>query len=417
MVLLIITTDEDMEITSEADLGVEVTPSLHKCPLTYHGKEHYMCTSILEAVISTNNHLLLCTVMKEFTKRTGHLLEKQDCLRELPAKIYERQVYGQDVFRQQALILNWNILCTFCRNLIRHSKVKPSYCGKILWSLARTQAAGYYIRESSQRTVQTFMRNSIFPLHEPVVGSYDNRKAALFKRWEAFKRPKCIMPPIYTPLVHSGDVVGFQKTTKDKVTFKSLPQKIASSRHFERVKDIVQSENYALNHDERDPTMQSNWLYYCVMFDPTVSPEAADQGYIGATNRDLVTRWKEHTGPKGKHDEMLIHYNLALVSQYARQRGEDISKYVAVFALGTTTDESALRATEGELIRESFRGGFGVTNMQYGMNSKQSSAKQQPRRKIPIHQKSRTLMKKTIGRLHGLPKHTLSKHTILWHRN
>ena len=163
---------------------------------------------------------------------------------------------------------------------------------------------------------------------------------------------------------------------------------------FKWVKEIVQNGSYALNHYETDPTRKSNWLYYCVMFDPTVSPEAADQGYIGKTTRGLVTRWKEHARPKGKRDDMLIHYNLALVSKYARQRREDLSEYVAVFALGTTTDESALAKTEGRLRRKSFSDGFGVTNMKYGMNCKQSSAKQQQRAKIPIDQKSRTPMKK-----------------------
>ena len=72
------------------------------------------------------------------------------------------------------------------------------------------------------------------------------------------------------------------------------------------------------------------------MFDPTVSPEAADQGYIGETERSLVQRWKEHVG--GGHS--LVHYNLTLVNQYAQQRGEKLSDYVAVFALGSTTKET-----------------------------------------------------------------------------
>ena len=93
---------------------------------------------------------------------------------------------------------------------------------------------------------------------------------------------------------------------------------------------------------------------------------------------------------------------------YARQRGEDLSEYVAVFALGTTTDESVLATTEGRLIRKSFSDGFGVTNMKYGMNCKQSSAKRQQRAKIPLDQKSRTPMKKTTGLPHIRLFHRLS---------
>jgi len=107
------------------------------------------------------------------------------------------------------------------------------------------------------------------------------------------------------------------------------------------------------------------------MFDPTVSPEAADQGYIGMTTRDPVTKWKEHVGLK---DDSVIEYNLALVSQYAQLRGEDLSEYVAVFALGTT-DTSKLGRVKGGLIRETSEGGFSVGNMKYGMNDKRAAQK------------------------------------------
>jgi len=350
----------------------------------------------------------IATVLKEFTRRAGCLLEKQDCLRKLPAEIYNSQVYGQEIYRQQALILDFNILQTFCNNLMSHFNAEPSTCGKILQRLAWEafkhkamciQATEYYLHVPTQSTMQTLTRISIWPLHESVVSSYDDRKVALSQRWEAANHPKCTMPPIYIPIPRTY-CRGFLKITEDKVAFvtsDTIPREIAASRHFKWVKEIVQNGSYALNHDVRAPTRKSNWLYYCVMVDPTVSPEAADQGYIGMTTRDLVTRWKEHTGPKGERDEMLIHYNLSLVSEYARQRGKDLSEYVAVFALGTTTDESALATTEGRLIRKSFSDGFGVTNMKYGMNCKQSSAKQQQQTKIPIDQKSRTPMKKTTG--------------------
>ena len=237
------------------------------------------------------------------------------------------------------------------------------------------QAADYYIHRPG-KGLQMLTQISIWPLHEPVVRSYDDRKTALSRRWEAAESPKSTMPPIYTPRVHSGKLVGFRKLTKHKETLKvdlcSIPYKIAHSRHYERVKEIVQSENYDLNHDERDPTRESNWLHYCVMFDPTVSPEAADQGYIGETTKDLVTRWKELVRLQNKQ---VVEYNLALVSEYARQRGEDISKYVAVFALGTTDDSAALGKIKGKLIRETTEEGFGVGNMKYGMNNKQVAQK------------------------------------------
>lgn len=78
---------------------------------------------------------------------------------------------------------------------------------------------------------------------------------------------------------------------------------------------ITDSEEYCLYPAETDPSKKSNWIYYCVMFDLTVSSEAADKGYIGETERSLETRWKEHVGSKGKPS--LFHYNLSLINQYA----------------------------------------------------------------------------------------------------
>ena len=361
--------------------------------------------------------LCIATVQHQFTTRADHLLEKQYCLRKLPDCIYNSQVYGQDIYRQQALVLNVNILRTFCHNLVRYYKVNPSDCGTILWRLVQEafdpevtciQAADCYlhipyqsriqtltrisfwpqhepvvssdcypyISYQSRMQTQTLTRISIWPLHEPVVSSYDDRKVALIQRWEDAECPKSIMPPIYTPLVQedSGEVISFLKTTGDKGTQEvkrdSIPHNITGSRHFARVKGIVRSEKYHLNHCLLDPTRKSNWLYYCVMFDPTVSTEAADQGYIGKTRRDPVTRWKEHVRLK---DKSVIEYNLALVSEYARLRGEDLSEYVAVFALGTTAASSTLGTVKGELIRETSEGSFTVGNMKYGMNDKRAA--------------------------------------------
>ena len=336
-----------------ADLGVRLNSNIFpEERLTRYGKEllHILYTRIVLAIIRSYSGMELCTatVQQQSTTRAGHLHVTQDYLRELSDWRYNSQVYGQDIYRQQALVLNFNILCTFCHNLVRYYKVNPSDCGTILWKLALEafdpedtciQAADYYPYISYRSSTQTLTQISIWLLHEPVVSSYDDRKVALSQRWEDAKCPKCIMPPIYTPLGldDSGEVISFLKTTGDKgakkVKLDSIPHNITGSRHFRRLMRILQSEKYDLNHYETDPTRNSNWLYYCVMFDPTVYSEAADQGYIGMTRRDLVTRWKEHVRVK---DKSVIEYNLALVSEYARLRGENLSEYVAVFALGTT---------------------------------------------------------------------------------
>lgn len=106
--------------------------------------------------------------------------------------------------------------------------------------------------------------------------------------------------------------------------------------------------------------------------DPTVYPEAADQGYIGRTSQSLEARTKQHAR---SGENMIIHYNLALISQFAHQREEDLSEYVAVFALGTTHDSKEVKGSklckevEARLIRESLED-CSVTNMKFGMNSK-----------------------------------------------
>ena len=297
---------------------------------------------------------------------------------DLPVLKYQRQVYGQDIFRQQGLILNFNILRTFCNNVMKYFKLEPHQCCDLLRRITKEaldpegtciQAAHWYKDLLYKDQPEILTRISVWPLHEPVLSSYSDRKEALSKRCEAHKGPKSDVPEIiiYT-LRCRGE--GPWRTQKAR----TVPTKLRDSRHFKRVMDIVQTkrEEYGLCHDETDPFKKSNWVYYCVMFDPTVSPEAADQGYIGETERSLVERWKEHVGSKGKHDDSLVHYNLTLVNQYAQQRGEQLSDYVAVFALGSTSKETR-KDVEGKLIRESLEGGFSVTNMKYGMNGKQGA--------------------------------------------
>ena len=231
------------------------------------------------------------------------------------------------------------------------------------------QAAHRYEDLPYKGVPQTLTRISVWPLHEPVLSSYDDRKEALSKRCEVHKGPKSDVPEI---IIYSLRCPGEDPWHTQEG--RPVPTKLRDSRHFKRVMDIVQTkrEEYGLCHDETDPSKKSNWIYYCVMLDPTVSPEAADQGYIGETERSLVERWKEHVGSKGKHDDSLVHYNLTLVNQYAQQRGEQLSDYVAVFALGSTSKETR-KDVEGKLIRESLEEGFSVTNMKYGMNGKQGA--------------------------------------------
>ena len=295
---------------------------------------------------------------------------------DLPVPKYQRQVYGQDIFRQQGLILNFNILRTFCNNVMKYFELEPRQCCDLLRRITDEaldpegmcfQAAHWYKDLLYKDQPEILTRISVWPLHEPVLSSYSDRKEALSKRCEAHKDLKSDVPEIYTLRRPGEDPWHTQKGTP-------VPTKLRDSRHFKRVMDIVQTkrEKYGLCHDETGPFKKSNWVYYCVMFDPTVSPEAADQGYIGETERSLVQRWKEHVGSKGKHDDSLVHYNLALVNQYAQQRGEQLSDYVAVFALGSTTKETR-KDVEGMLIRETLEGGFSVTNMKYGMNGKQGA--------------------------------------------
>ena len=302
--------------------------------------------------------------------------------------MYKRQVNGQDIYRQQGLILNFNILHTFCNNVKKYFEVGPLHSGLLLQKITDEafkgmciQAAHGYEDLPYQGVPVILTRISIWPLHEPVVSSYGDRKEALLERWKVLsKRCKAhqdsksdepVKVAIYTSRCPGAGEDSWH--TQDGET---VPTKLRESRHFKRVMDIVQTktEKYGLCHDETNPSKKSNWVYYCVMFDPTVSSEAADQGYIGETDRDLVTRWKEHVGSKGKHDDSLVHYNLSLVNQYAQQRGKKLSDYVAVFALGSTSEEIR-KDVEGMLIRESLDGDFSVTNMKYGMNDKRASKK------------------------------------------
>ena len=241
----------------------------------------------------------------------------------------------------------------------------------------------------SEDRPQTLTRISIWPLHEPVLSSYSSRCEALVRRCEANRtesqdQGKTISatPPIYIPLYTTENEViflhGCEDSTKKLLKTESFPQNITDSPHFQRVMNIVRSEDYCLYPAETDTSEKSKWVYYCVMFDPTVSPEAADQGYIGMAISPMK-RWIEHTGPKGEHDQMLVHYNLTLLDQYVQQRGEDLSDYVAMFVLGNTNEEIC-RDVEGMLIRESFDQDFSVTNMKYGMNH--GSAKQPNQTKI-----------------------------------
>ena len=311
------------------------------------------------------------TVQDEFTRRLEHLSELQHRLRSLSLREYKQQVYGQHLYRQQGLILNFNILHTFCNNVMKYFELEPHQCCELLrWLLqeavhpraGRIQAAHWYIPERGEKTLQEFTQISIWPLHEPVVSSYGDRKKALSERWKDNGEPKSDNLTIYIPHVTKRGEVSFQK---------SVPLEFAISEHFKRVMKIIKSEKYCLRHDETDPSEESlNWVYYIVMFDPTVSPEAADQGYIGMTTQPLKKGMKQHARGKA----MIIHYNLALISQYAKQRGEDLSEYVAVFALGTTRDRTSCRDVEGKLIRESLEG-CSVTNMKYGMNSTRGAKK------------------------------------------
>ena len=294
----------------------------------------------------------------------------------LPVHKYETQVYGQDIFRQQGLILNFNILHTFCNNVMKFFKVGPLQSGLLLHKLTREafdsealciQAVEWYnCKEFPYKGVPEILtRISVWPLHEPVLSSYDDRKEALFKRCKAHKDLKSDVPENYTIRCS-----GHGEVTWHNQRDEPLPTAFHKSRHFQRVMNIVQNKrNYGLYPAETDPSKESNWVYYIVMLDPTVSPVAADQGYIGETSQSLVERMKQHARGKA----MIIHHNLALISQYAQQRGENLSKYAAVFALGTTPDSKSREDVEGKLIRESLEGNFSVTNMKYGMNDKQGA--------------------------------------------
>ena len=280
----------------------------------------------------------------------------------------------------------------------KYFELEPCQCCDLLQRITEealdpegmcTQAVDKYILDwykgqllPSADRPQTLTRISIWPLHEPVLSSYSSRCEALVKRCEANKaesqdqgETKSVTPPIYIPLFTTENEViflhGCEDSTKKLLKSESFPQTITDSPHFDRVMNIVSSEDYCLYPAETDPSEKSNWVYYIVMFDPTVSPEAANQGYIGRTSQSLEARMNQHAR---RSEDMIIHYNLALISQYAQQRGEDLSKYVAVFALGTTCDCNSCKVLEGVLIRELLEG-CSVTNMKYGMNNKQSAKK------------------------------------------
>ena len=117
---------------------------------------------------------------------------KQQCLRKLPLTEYVAMVYGQDIYRQQGLILNYNILRTFCNNAKKYFELEPWHICEILRGLTENpegmyiQAAHWFFSDQkpfpSEDILQTLTRISIWPLHEPVLSSYGDRKEALRKR-------------------------------------------------------------------------------------------------------------------------------------------------------------------------------------------------------------------------------------------
>ena len=352
----------------EDDLETEVNPTcLPRYQLRGIGKYLYSPTCYKKGILS-KCFRFTTTVQDEFTRRLEQLSELQHQLKELPLRQYKQHVYGQYLYRQQGLILNFNILRTFCNNVMKYFELEPCQCCVLLQQLlqeavhpraGRIQAAHWYIPERGEKTLQEFTRISIWPLHEPVVTSYGDRKKALLERWKDNGKPKSDTLTIYIPPTTKIGEVSFEES------------EVAKREHFKRVMKIIKNEKHCLRHDETNPSEESNWVYYIVVFDPTVSPEAADQGYIGMTTKPLKKRMKQHARGKA----MIIHYNLALISQYAQQRGEDLTKYVAVFALGTTRDRTSCRDVEGKLIRDETLEGCSVTNMKYGMNSKQGAKK------------------------------------------
>ena len=161
------------------------------------------------------------TVQDEFTRRFESLSELQGHLRSLPLREYKQQVYGQDIYRQQGLILDYNILRTFYNNVMKYFELEPSQCCDLLRRLlqeavhprpGRIQAAHWYIGAHGEKTLQKFTRISIWPLHEPLVSSYGDRKEALSKRLKDNDKPKSDIPPIYIPHITRRGEFFFSRT-------------------------------------------------------------------------------------------------------------------------------------------------------------------------------------------------------------
>ena len=260
--LTLLATDKE-----KVDLGVVVNPVcnfLQTNQLMDSGKGPIVLSNLpLPECLHFN-----ATVLEEFIKKADRLLEKQGQMKLLPVHKYETQVYGQDIFRQQGLILNFNILHTFCNIVMTIFKVGSLHSGKLLDKLTQEafdpealciQAVEWYnCKEFPYKGVpERLTRISVWPLHEPVLSSYDDRKDALSKRCKAHKGPKSDVPEIYTLRCS-----GHGEVTCHNQRDEPLPTAFHKSRHFQRVMNIVQKKrNYGLYPAETDPSKESNWVY------------------------------------------------------------------------------------------------------------------------------------------------------------
>lgn len=348
---------------------------------------------------------------------------------------------GQELIHQQGLVIDYNVLTTLYLNLYIHlCRHKSREAAEIIATEILTTLVDEAVDENHSyvRSVKTFFsqismdhqpqlrRQFKWPVPIPILSCpYDSRRHEVVTRitnqiaqCSSDDQHRVILPPIYIPVTTDGGknyifLQYFQEKVRlncrwqmsQKVSEKEMPVHLQNSRHFKRVQKLLR-ENPHLYNTEVKPSRASNWIYYLIMHDPMAHPDYRDQGYIGETKTGLSTRWTQHQKKAlsaiNKIDNLpsdisLVDCNLALLHINLLLRGETISDYAAIVALGSIPPpetvpgcEVSLReAIEGQLVLEEFIASDGVrvcaADMKWGMNDKQRVSKVSPRKIEQLH--------------------------------
>ena len=356
------------------------------------------------------------------------ILQIADTLREIRANFVQnptlqKSIRGQELVRQQGLVIDYNIMTTLYLNLYIHlcQYVTRQEAAKVARETLTTlvdeaaeqnhncmRSAKRFFSQVSIDQQPQLRRQFKWPVRIPSLSCpYDSRKheaithmANQMMQCPTVDHHRVLLPPIYIPVSTDGGanyvfLQYFQEKVQKIISENEMPVHIQNSKHFERVQKLLR-ENSHLYTTEVNPSRASNWIYYLIMHDPMAHPDYRDLGYIGETKNRLTT------GCQNRQDSVLeairknadlpshitlVDCNLALLNINLQLRGENMSDYAAIVALGSLPPpekvpgiEVSLReAIKGQLVLENFvtRDGIQicVVDMQWGMNDKHHVSK------------------------------------------